>query len=575
MKCSARVTLVLALLLAGGGVVLAQSEISITEKDFKKLDPFEAQSLGRADKAFVDKAYRQAVAEYDAFMLEFPRSAALPYALLRKGRALRHDNKRFDAIKVYNELLDYFPGIIPYAAPALYYMGDCHMANGNGEHALKCWKEMAEDVDYREHPLAAYALNALAGRLLADNELKGASKYYLQTATDFRTANWQAASAAIRQLHLIHVRIRPDAKKLRTMCKQLNGFDWPPRKEYADNDDYFWRKMCSLASYFGNFGGGEDAMRIAHYTYWADTLDGKFPEDDDFQKAVADFRLASDGDGDKWMDRLDKQFESYQKPDDFGRVIKWIKWYLQHPRKVDQYYTKLNFAKMDNALIIDLMMALFNVPKGHAMAKNVYSRLHFDKMNDDQKAGLARGLWDRGVLDIVVDLCNRMEDDDRGRMEQLCFWHHYRRYDGGKAAEKGVPLADQCAGVPNYAQDSYWMKAELLQNIGKLAEAIQAYQMSDKPPESLFRIADCLVGLGRIEPAVAQLREIENFFADHRAEAQLRIAYVYRGAGKQDRYVAELGGVMKKYSGSGQSSTAHNLLESMGIKVIRGGEDAD
>ena len=80
--------------------------------------------------------------------------------------------------------------------------------------------------------------------------------------------------------------------------------------------------------------------------------------------------------------------------------------------------------------------------------------------------------------------------------------------------------------------------------------------------------------LGRTAPAVTQLREIESFFKDQAAEAALRIAYVYRDAKAQDRYVSALRGVLKKYPKSSQSSEAHQRLEELGVR-IGGGVDAE
>ncbi|NBU11794.1 MAG: hypothetical protein EBS84_22820, partial [Proteobacteria bacterium] len=48
---------------------------------------------------------------------------ATSYAILRKGRSLQLLDKRFEAIKIYQEVLDFFPNDIKYAAPALYLIG--------------------------------------------------------------------------------------------------------------------------------------------------------------------------------------------------------------------------------------------------------------------------------------------------------------------------------------------------------------------------------------------------------------------------------------------------------------------
>jgi tetratricopeptide (TPR) repeat protein len=109
--------------------------------------------------------------------------------------------------------------------------------------------------------------------------------------------------------------------------------------------------------------------------------------------------------------------------------------------------------------------------------------------------------------------------------------------------------------------------------MGKWQEAIAAYQSADNPPESLFYIAECLVADGKRDAAIAQLREIENFFKDSAPEAALRIAYLYRDGGEQKLYISNLRGVLMKYPASGQSSTAHQELERMGVKM-GGGIDA-
>ncbi|MDD5677560.1 MAG: hypothetical protein PHW60_06145, partial [Kiritimatiellae bacterium] len=132
------------------GSVLGQ-EVDLAGDDKKKMDPFEMHSLDKADKAFNEKQYRTAAAEYDSFLLEFPQSRVRAYALFRKARSIDLDNKRFDAISKYTEVLDYFPAAIPYAAGALYYMGQCYMDTGDPDNAHKVWVEMVHDNDYRKH----------------------------------------------------------------------------------------------------------------------------------------------------------------------------------------------------------------------------------------------------------------------------------------------------------------------------------------------------------------------------------------------------------------------------------------
>src|SRR5262245_44152694 len=200
MRSIAAVTLFVYLSLVAATVCVAQTEVvKLTDEEFAKLDTFEAHTLGKADKVFNERNYKQAGAEYDSFLLEFSKSPATPYALLRKARCLHYDGKRYEAIKEYTEVLDYFPNEIKFAGAALYYTGLAHWENGEIEKAMKAWAEMAEDKDYSKHPLAASAINALADNLVKQEKADKAVQYYQQVAIDFRDANPEAARLAINR----------------------------------------------------------------------------------------------------------------------------------------------------------------------------------------------------------------------------------------------------------------------------------------------------------------------------------------------------------------------------------------
>ncbi len=87
-------------------------EIQILPEDKKQMDSFEAHSLQKADKSFDGKQYRAAAAEYSSFLLEFPQSRVAAYAVFRQARSIDLDNKKFQAAKKYQEVLDYFQTIL-------------------------------------------------------------------------------------------------------------------------------------------------------------------------------------------------------------------------------------------------------------------------------------------------------------------------------------------------------------------------------------------------------------------------------------------------------------------------------
>lgn len=554
-----------ALSLAVAGVCLAQvPEASLTAEDFAKLDTFESVVLKKADKTFAAKEYRSAVAAYDSFLQQYPRSGATPYALLRKGRGLQLDDKRFDAIKIYGEVLDYFPNAVAYAGAALYYIGDCHRLNGDIREAMKAWAEMAQDADYRKHVLAADAINQLADNFAKQEQWKEAAAYSLQVGVDFRTSNRQAARTAIERLVRCLVRSQPDEPMLRAAYNKVQTFEQDPR---AGDDRNYWQRVMEAIDRYSDFAEADKDNRDRYYKYWARAMEGKHPDWDDFQINQARYKLVYEGDATKWMERLDKQFTQYQKPGDYDRVVTWIGAYASRRPKVDEYYAKLAFDKMNNAQIVRLVRVLYGQNIDVAMARNAIGKLKGDQMTDDERENLARWIWLRDEEGLRM-VCGSMKDAARGSMLLVRFFHQTRQ------ADKGLKLVDDLTKVPSYAKEAYWNKGQFLQWKGRWQEAISAYRLCDNPPATIFAIAECLLSDSKRDQAIDNLREIENFFKDAAPEAGLRIAYAYRATGDQKQYVASLRGVMKKYPASGQSNQAHQELESLD-KKIGGGIDAE
>ena len=541
----------------------AEREAAITSEDFKRLDTFEGHELTKADQAFAAKDYRNAGAAYEAFLLQYPKSPATAYAVLRKARCLHLDKKRFEAAKAYTEVLDYFPNAINYAAPALFYLGVCHSENGNVEEAMKAWSEMAHDKDYRKHYLAAGALTGLAGNLLKLNKPGEAATYYEQAAVDFRKSNPEVARDAIIQVMRIRILIEPNQPKLREFYEQVGTFESDPGKPDEKN---YWYRIRLYLKLSGKFADSETKERDRCYRYWADAMEGKFPDWDDFQIDIANYRRVYENNPNKWMERIERQFRTYQKEGDYGRIVKWIGLYAGQNKKVQEYYAKLDFAKMNNRQLQDLLRVLFDEVQDAGMARNVFSKLHLDAMTDNERCQLAQYLWSRDES-CVEQTCQSLTDKDRGRMELL----HY--YQWRHNAVKGLLLAAEAIKVPATAKEAYWIKAELLQYSGKFTEAIAAYKSADNPPQNLWRIVECQLALKQLDQALQQLHEIENFFKDQAPEAALRIAHLYQN--DRQKNITLLRGVLTKYPKSSQSSTAYQELRAMGVDIRRGGVDAE
>jgi TolA-binding protein len=544
-------------------------EVSITAEDFKRLDVFEAQVLGNADKVFASREYRRAAADYEAFVQQFPKTGAVPYALLKKGRSIQYDGKRYEAIRVYEEVLDYFPNNLPYAAPALYYTGECHWQNGDVKEAMKAWAEMADDADYSKHYLAAPALNAL-GRNLADQDKAGeAVKYWTKAAVTFRRSSPDPAREAMRSVAWYYVRKEPNEPKLAEFYKQVGTFEHDPRGQEKD-ERLYWSRVMDLIAQHGTFPDEQKDLRARFYRYWAKAMEGLLPDWDDFQVARSGYLRSADGDDAAWVRRMDELFAARQKPDDMDRVVRFLVYFARDRKrgKFDEYYAKLNFAKTGPDALERLVRAIYECELGTDLARNVFGRIPLDKLDDNAKYGLGRWLWNRDSQPLPA-LYNSYRNREAGQMELLRFYHWARNLG------MGLPLADEIAkAFPGQSREALYLKGEIQQHHRKFEDAIRTFQASDYAPHSLWRIGECYQGMGKPESAIAQYREVENFFRNEAPEAALRIAWVRRDTGDQKGYIAALRAVLKKYPQSGQSSTAHQELERLGVK-IGGGVEAE
>ena len=154
----------------------AIEEIRYPGENFARLDTFESLNLEDADKLFNKKDYKGAFAAYKAYSFEFTRSEALPYVLLRMGRCLHLVEKRNSAIKSYQDVVDYFPDDIVYAAAALYYIGECHGQNGDDTKKTATWARMVKDDDYVQQPRSGTALSYLGSTMAKLGEFNEAAQ---------------------------------------------------------------------------------------------------------------------------------------------------------------------------------------------------------------------------------------------------------------------------------------------------------------------------------------------------------------------------------------------------------------
>ncbi len=540
-------------------------EVILLPEDFKKLDAQEREALSKADALFAKACkdaplqFRVAAPAYESFTMQYPKSLAVPYALLRQGRSMQLGKKRFEAIRIYSWILDYFPAAIPYAGAALCYIGDCHFDNGNVKEAIKAWSEMAKDVDFRKHVLAAEAMNRLADNLVLLGKWPDAVGYYEQVGADFRNSNRPAAGYAISNLLFYSIRVNPDVANVRRLYAKMESFEACPGKTDETN---FWTHVMGRIHDFGDARvRTQQVARVQFYKYWADAMEGRHLEWDDYQIAVAYYRLQEEEDFKKWYARLDLQYVRGQTNGDYDRTIKWISLFANgHAPKVHAYYEKLPFDKLTDRQSVALIETLYRADGADAqqlsrVGRDTVYRFR-SRMTDDAREGLARTIW-LNDLDAVELLCNAMQDTNRGKMLRLKLYAEA----GGASLDKGIAVSGELLQVPALTKEVHWLRGGLYRQKAKWAEAIEDYRLSEQPPASFYAMAECYVATGMYTQAVAQLTEVENFFASEAPQAALRIAYVWRDAGDSQKYIAALRAVLKKRYGGAESAKVHALLQ--------------
>lgn len=174
-----------------------RGEIQYPGEAFAKLDTFEGVNLEEADKQFAKGDLKGAYAAYKAFSFEFARSKAMPYVQLRLGRCLHKLDKRNSAIKAYQDVVDYFPDDVLYAAAALYYIGEAHGQMGTMRKRRRFgprWSRMTATLPSRTRERRW--LIWLGAQMLKLGKCNEAAEYQWRTAVAFQKTNPQAGSSS-------------------------------------------------------------------------------------------------------------------------------------------------------------------------------------------------------------------------------------------------------------------------------------------------------------------------------------------------------------------------------------------
>lgn len=549
----------------------AAEEVNYPGDAFAKLDTFEGLNLEDADKLFAKADYKGAYAAYKAYSFEFAKSKALPYVLLRMGRCLHKLEKRNAAITAYQDVVDYFPDDVRYAATALFYIGECHGENGEDAKKTATWARMVKDDGYVTQPNSGAALTYLGTAMEKLGKFDEATEYHWRTAVAFLKTNPTAAQTA-RAAVLYHYAVRsPNHDKLAEFYVAASGFDGRGQNTDAPGEDArYWAVVFDTILR----AAAEADAREKAAAYWGAKFGDRLPEDDGLRKQWADVQMAHEKDGASWLARMEKQFAS--KPAALDRVLQWCDWYRPDPEMRSKFFAK-HSAPFLAALKNPEKMSLMNRLRSIGMdteAQTVMRSVRTDGMTDEEINAYAGFVANYQPEEEVLRYLARIKDKlfaTKARFD----YYHARSHRNPPFMEKALAEIPELLKSPKYAEGLPLTQARLLHSLGRHEEAIKSYNAANVQPESSWGVADCQTALKQFDQAVKTVKELESVGGPVASRASLKVADIYRVAGDKGREVTQLRQVLKRYPKSGESSEAHNRLESYGVALTGGEAEAE
>jgi tetratricopeptide (TPR) repeat protein len=548
----------------------AGKEIVFPGEAFAKLDTFEGVNLEDADKLFIAEDFQGAYAAYNAYTFEFPKSKALPYVLLRLGRCLHKLDKRNAAIKSYQDVVDYFPDDIAYAAAALFHIGECHGQNGEEAKQTATWARLVKDDGYVTQPNSGTALVHLSTAMEKLGKFEEATEYQWRTAVAFLKSNPNAASAA-REAVLRHYATRsPNHDKLKEFFIAASGFNGDGRNtDKPDEDARYWTTVLQTVL------NTASETRETAAAYWSSKIADHFPENDDLRLLAINVTAVHEKDSACWVARMEKQFAL--KPATIERLLQFAGNFKADPKQRSVFFTKHSAALLPTlkpAQMMDLIGRLNHPLQMHEEAQAVLRSVRTGSFTDPEIQRFALLCGQYQTEEEVLRHIGRIKDRLLATKTRFDYYLS-RSHRNPPYMEKALIEIPELAKSPQYADGLTWTKATLLQNLGRHEEAIEAFRAANKQPDSTWGISESLVGLKQYDQAIKTVGELESLGGAVASQASLRVADIYKISGDKAREVGQLRTVLRRYPKTPESRAAHDRLESYGVALVGGEAEAE
>jgi len=467
---------------------------------YKKMNMFERAQYDKAAELFRQGSYKAAAREFEKFRAQFADSAAIAHVLFMHAYANHYAKNRHTAVKLYTEVLDYFPEEFQDASAAIYFMGQAHLDNGDVRKGLAVMKRMVEHERYHKHWLAAGALRLLADNHWKNGQYETAVEYWKQVVRDFEAAN----------------RVEARQAKEHVVAWYVNGRSYTGYEAWVVNED--------------NHENPAFRKGVVQYALWVLDRIRNYPlktgEKEDPQRRLEDRKA------------FVKYFKGnrtwYEKTDDLWGY--WVHlWTLA--RGIGD--------KTEATSAIDEVVQIIKAIKD-------------DRARDSKWSWLIDRLLGEGGIERARICTGYMKD------RLWSAWKVYEilaRQEKWPEVDKQLQALEKM-GDEKWAFRALKVRANVYKDRLRWYEkAIQLYHQISEPPQTLWSIQECYYRWGKLKEALRVLAEIETMFPPHASRAAWTATAYYDRAGESKTAIAGARRILKIYKKSRESSLAHQLLE--------------
>lgn len=479
---------------------------------YQQLNQFERRQIDNAAAQVEKQNYKAAAEEFEKFKAEFPESPLLSYALFMRGYCLERSNNRITAIKIYHEVLDYFPDSVDDCAAALYCLGTSHLDNGDTRKGMKALQSLADDPRYKDHPLTAGAMRRLADDYWTKQQPEVAVRYWKQVVSKYAGQNDEEVKLAFQSVVGWYIKNR-----------DYTGYDaWMVTD--ANRDVALARRRIVEQA----FAAANNGFRTDWEKYAAATEKEKLEKD---KLKVQDMQA----------------FYEYLKAN--------RSWYEKAAEPWHYHERALQFLALPGA----------DRAAREAAANDALTQIKELKDKDEADGKLGR----------VVDFLGEIGQYDRARYV-LASMHDpaqaaYKDYQlfarENKWTQAVARLQDaERGGSAALRTRAMWERARIYKEwLHEYDKAIKLANEIANPPATLWLIQDAYHRWGKLKESLAALTEIETMFPDEASKAAWQKATYLIQADDKKAAVAQARRIMKMYPKSQESAQAHRWLEDNGV----------